>query len=206
MNRTRITAVALALGCALTLAGCANAQHGTSSTQTAGDAAAPMAAGMTMPDGSIMGEPPSSPIATDGQPSASALMICSAEVRADVTDVAALATPPVSTSMFVNHLYTCTYAMPMGQLVVSVKDLASAAATTTYFTDLRHRLSGAANMAGLGDGAFGTPDGTVVLRKDSHVLEVDASHLASVFGKQSEKRADFAYEIASDILGCWTGG
>ena len=207
MYRTRIMAAALTLACAMALAGCATSQHGESSAQTAADAAAPMAAGMTMPDGSIMGGPSASPVAaTDGQPSASALMICSEEVRSDVSKVAALATPPASMSMFADHLYTCTYTLPTGRLTVSVKDLTSPAATTSYFTDVRHRLTGSADLAGLGDGAFGTPAGTVVLRKDSHVLEVDASHLPAVFGKQSEKRADFAYEIASDILGCWTDG
>jgi hypothetical protein len=28
----------------------------------------------------------------------------------------------------------------------------------------------------------------------------------AVLGAQQSKRFDFAYEIASDILGCWTGG
>jgi hypothetical protein len=207
MNRTRITATAVAVVGTLALAGCASTQHSATSSNTGAKAGTPMAVGMTMPDRSIMGAgATSSPSAASATPSASARMVCTTEVRSDVTKVAALTTTPMTTSTFVDHLYTCTYALPMGSLIVSVKDLANLAATTTYFADVRPRLGTTATLAGLAEGAFGTPNGTVVLRKDSHVLEVDASHLPAVFGSQSEKRADFAYEIASDILGCWTNG
>lgn len=46
----------------------------------------------------------------------------------------------------------------------------------------------------------------MVLLKDSDTLTVDASRLPPVFGKQQSTRFDFAYELASDILGCWTEG
>ena len=36
-------------------------------------------------------------------------------------------------------------------------------------------------------------------------LRVDATGLPAVFGTQKQKRTDLAYEIASDVLGCWTG-
>lgn len=206
MNRTRITATALAIVGMLALAGCASSHRATSSNAGA-HPGAPMAAGMTMADGSIMGAAaPSSPSDVAAEPSASALMVCGTEIRSDVTMVAALTAAPRAASTFVDHLFSCTYSLPMGRFIVSVKDLASPAATTTYFTGVRRALGTTANVAGLTDGAFGTPTGTVVLRKDNHVLEVDASHLPAVFGDQAEKRSDFAYEIASDILGCWTNG
>ena len=48
------------------------------------------------------------------------------------------------------------------------------------------------------------PAGTVVVLKDSQTL--GRRHWASqVFGAQHQKRTDLAYEIASDVLGCWTG-
>ena len=208
MNRTRTAGLVLA-GAAL-LAGCATSKAATnSSPHPAVPAGASMSPGMTMPDGSIMGASstaaPSAGTNTD-RPSASATMICGTEVRNDITQVLALKTAPSSTSRFVDHLYTCTYRLPAGQLVISVKDLTDTPATSSYYTTLRHTLGNPATVAGLGQGAFGTRDGKLVLRKDSHVLQVDASGLPPVFGAQGEKRSDFAYEIASDILGCWTNG
>lgn len=208
MNRTRTTAALIALVGTLLLSGCASSRRAAPSANSGDNAGAPMTAGMRMPDGTIMGAATSTtpPVPAASMPSASALMVCSTEIRSDVAKVAALKAAPVATATFVDHLYTCTYTLPMGRFVVSVKDLDSAAATTTYFTDLRHRLGTTTTLAGLAEGSFGTADGKLALRKDSHVLEVDASGLPAVFGTQSEKRADFAYEIASDILGCWTNG
>ncbi|MGZ4558702.1 MAG: hypothetical protein ACXVXF_08540 [Mycobacteriaceae bacterium] len=59
--------------------------------------------------------------------------------------------------------------------------------------------------SGLGEQAYGTPRGTVVVLKDSQTLVVDATAMPSVFGSDQQKRTDLAYEIASDVLGCWTG-
>jgi hypothetical protein len=181
-----------------------SAPEGSSGGQPPGMSMSP---GMTMPDGSVMGAEDTGPSSApaDG-PSASALMVCSDEIRSDVTQVAALPTKPRATSMFKDHLYTCTYTLPMGALIVSVKDLDDSAATTAFFEKTRDSLGTTRSLAGLAQGAFGTNNGRVVLRKDNHVLSVDASQLPAVFGTQSQKRTDFAYEIASDILGCWTEG
>jgi hypothetical protein len=208
MNRTRTAGLVL-LGAAL-MAGCATSKAATnSSPHRPVPAGTSMSPGMRRPDGSIMGAgttaAPSAAAHTD-RPSASAAMICNSEVRNDIIQVLALKTAPHSTARFVDHLYTCTYRLPAGPLVISVKDLADAPATSRYYITLRHMLGNPAAVAGLGQGAFGTSDGKIVLRKDSHVLQVDASGLPAVFGAQSEKRSDFAYEIASDILGCWTNG
>ena len=45
----------------------------------------------------------------------------------------------------------------------------------------------------------------MVVVKDNETLTVDATGLPAVFGSQQQKRTDLAYEIASDVLGCWTG-
>ena len=50
-----------------------------------------------------------------------------------------------------------------------------------------------------------SPTGTVVVIKDSQTLTVDATGLPAVFGAEDQKRTDLAYEVASDVLGCWTG-
>jgi hypothetical protein len=47
-------------------------------------------------------------------------------------------------------------------------------------------------------------DGTVVFHKDAQVLTVDPTHLSTATGPHRLSRADLAYEIASDVIGCWS--
>jgi hypothetical protein len=91
-------------------------------------------------------------------------------------------------------------------LVISVKQSPDRAAAQTFFESGRSRTAGVKKLDGLGEGSYGANAGTVVLIKDNDVLTVDATRLPAVFGSQQSKRFDFAYEIASDILGCWTNG
>jgi hypothetical protein len=122
-----------------------------------------------------------------------------------VTSVLALKNAPATQSSWVDKKYTCTYHLPMGEFVLSVKESANASAAKAYTESLRTQLAGAKALAGLTDTAFADADGTLVLLKDNDTLTVDATALPAEFGDQHEKRTDFAYEIASDILGCWTG-
>ena len=57
----------------------------------------------------------------------------------------------------------------------------------------------------LGDDAFQTANGTLVVRKDHKVLEVDASKLPQKFSKLALKPADVTSTVAMTILKCWTG-
>lgn len=199
---TAVTGLALAVACSA----CGSSRSHDGPVRPAAEMS--MSPGMTMPDGSVMGAEGTmtSPTVRESEkPSASALMVCSDEIRNDVTQVAKLPMKPLATSSFADHLYTCVYTLPMGNLIVSVKDLDSTAATTAYFDTTRRSLGSTTRLDGLAQGAFGNSEGHVVLRKDNHVLSVDASRLPAVFGSQGQKRSDFAYEIASDILGCWTG-
>ena len=59
--------------------------------------------------------------------------------------------------------------------------------------------------AGLGQGAFRTSGGDVVVRKDWKVLLVDVSALPSQFGVPSTSATDVAYTVADVVLGCWDG-
>ncbi len=88
----------------------------------------------------------------------------------------------------------------------TVKGSGNPAAAKAYFTNHRATLGATETLDGLGQGSYGTKTGTVVLIKDSDTLTVDATRLPAVFGKEQSKRFDFAYELASDILGCWTNG
>ncbi len=146
-----------------------------------------------------------SPMAVSSStPSATALMVCGADIRDKVRQVLALASPPATSDSFADGRYTCTYRLPMGPLVLSVQQSASSAAANRFFAAERTRLAGD-TLPGLGEAAFGTGNGTVLVVKDSETLTVNANGLPVVFGSQRQRRTDLAYEIASDVLGCWTG-
>ena len=66
-------------------------------------------------------------------------------------------------------------------MALSVKELSSWAQTYAYF-DARHPTGQARTLQGLGQGAFQTTDGSVVVRKDWKVLLVDSSGLPAQFG------------------------
>lgn len=187
--------------CALA-AGCASANAAVPAGHTAAapsrPAAAPTASSMAMPAAAA---------GADG-PSAAALMVCGSETAGNVTTALALPSAPKTTASWSDQLYTCTYRLPSGSLVLSVKDLSDTAAGNAYFqAAVRQRptarpLTGA---LGLGDPGYETPQGAVIILKDAKTLLVDATSLPAASGPAKLSRSDLAYEIATDILGCWNG-
>lgn len=182
---------------------------GSAGTPTAGRATAavtaPMSPGMVMPDGTTMGAQPPADDTAGPRPPALAVMVCGDEIRGDVAEVLKLATAPSATSTFVDQVYVCTYRLPMGPLVLSVKESPNAKAALSYYQAYREKIGSTTDVAGLGEHAYHTPDGTVGLVKDNLTLIVDATGLPAQFGAEDQKRTDLAYEVASVILGCWTG-
>ncbi|MEP7180042.1 MAG: hypothetical protein ABI775_13220, partial [Pseudonocardiales bacterium] len=188
------------------LAGCATSQAATQTRPKTLSPGAAMTPGMIMPDGSTMGAAaPSASKAAQEKPSDSAAMVCAAETRSAIKTILVIKQVPAGTATYADHLFTCTYKLAMGPLILSVKESPDRPSTDSYYTALRQAFSNTENVDGLGEAAWGTKDGTVVLRKDNDVLRVDATGLPAEFGAQHSKRNDFAYEIASNILGCWTG-
>ena len=55
-----------------------------------------------------------------------------------------------------------------------------------------------------GDETFESSDGVVSFAKDDKTLTVDARGLSGRALPAGQSRRDTAYQIASDILGCWT--
>jgi hypothetical protein len=183
----------LGLAAALLLAGCATApaQRSSGGSVTAG-APAPMA------------------MATGGHevsaaPSAAAKMVCGDDIRSKVRQILKLPAAPKTEDSWADQLYTCTYRLPMGPMVLSVKQSAGKAAAAGYFSNLRPTLGSTETLQGLGERSYGTGTGVVVVIKDDQTLTVDTTGLPSVFGPDRQRRADLAYEVASDVLGCWTG-
>ena len=186
---------------ALLLAGCASSRAATGPERSgAGSASSATASSATA--SSAMAMAPGGATAT--KPSATALMVCGNDIRGKVQQVLRLAAPPATTDGFVDGRYSCSYQLPPGPLVLSVQQSPSATAADSFFAGERVRLRGD-GLPGLGEAAFGTGAGTVMVVKDNETLTVDATGLPAVFGSQQQKRTDLAYEIASDVLGCWTG-
>ncbi|MYV89210.1 hypothetical protein [Streptomyces sp. SID1034] len=140
-------------------------------------------------------------------PSASALMVCGPEIRSDVVKILAPPHAPTTTTTWTDHLYTCTYHLPGGQLVLSVKESPNTASADAYFQSLRKQLGTTTQLTaaqGLGNPGYESESGTVVILKDGKTLRVDATGMPTASGPHQLSRADLAYEIASDILGCWS--
>jgi hypothetical protein len=78
-------------------------------------------------------------------------------------------------------MYSCQYVYPAGEMVLSVKVLPDAAATTGYYTAAQHAAAGVSPLPGLGDAAFAGQAGSTVVRKDFKVRTVDVSKLPEQF-------------------------
>ena len=143
--------------------------------------------------------------ASTGKPPASAAMICDADIKSKVREALSLAGPPSTEWRWSNGVYTCDYQLPMGRMSLQVTVLAGARQARTLFNADRARTPGARPLAGLGERAIGTENGTVLVLKDNQILVVDTTRLPPEFGANGQRRTDLAYEVASDVMGCWTG-
>ena len=132
-------------------------------------------------------------------------MVCTKEARGEVAGVLGVKPTTVTKPTWVDHLYSCTYQYPSGSFTVSVKQLADRPTTISYFDELGTTLSRLPDNVPMGDGAFLTASGSMIVRKDNNVLEVDASKLPAKFSKLKLTPADVASSVAMTILGCWNG-
>ncbi|HEX8081527.1 MAG TPA: hypothetical protein VF557_15050 [Jatrophihabitans sp.] len=160
-----------------------------------------MAAGETMAGHS---HPAKSAQPTAGsEPSAAAKMVCSGRVPDTVRTVLKLSAPAPTSTSWQDQLYTCTYTLPMGKMVLSVKESASKPAARDYFQALRAKLGDTGPLLGVGEQAYATKTGTAVVLKDNMTLRVDTTALPPVFGPQQQRRTDLAYQMATIVMGCW---
>lgn len=111
----------------------------------------------------------------------------------------------VSTPTWVDHLYSCRYGYTSGSMVLSIKELSSWAQTFAYFKNLGAQMGNARSLANLGQGAFQTTNGSVVVRKDWKILLVDITGLPAQFGVPPTSSGDVAVTVSDVILGCWAG-
>jgi hypothetical protein len=132
-------------------------------------------------------------------------MVCAGEAQHDIAGVLAIKPTVVTKATWIDHLYSCTYRYSNGSFTVSVKQLPDRPSTVNYFTELGTTLSRLPDNVPMGDGAFLTTSGSMVVRKDNNVLEVDPSKLPARFTKLHLSPADVASSVAMTILGCWKG-
>ena len=133
-------------------------------------------------------------------------MPCSAEARHNIAKILGLAQDPKGGSSWAGQLFSCTYALPEGNFVMSVKVLTSSTAANAQAVTLAKTL-GAVPIEGLpnlGLPGYRSAAGDVVFAKDNMVLRVDATNLADKVGTQGIARSNFAYEMATTILACWS--
>jgi hypothetical protein len=138
-------------------------------------------------------------------PSESAQMICATEAQRDIAESLGVTPTRVTTPTWVDHVYSCTYEYPNGSFTMSVKEMDNLAQTKAYFDELGTKLGRQPGSIALGQGAFATTNGSMVVRKDFKVLLVDISKLPDQFGQPPQKRSDVALSAAAVLMSCWTG-
>ncbi len=191
--------LALAGAALIVLAGC-----GAPAAQLG--AAAAQATSVQPGPGAASSAPSTSGTAAGSTPSAAAQMICGDETKTNLASSLALPGPPQSADSWSDQLYTCTYALPAGQLVLSVKESESPASARAYFDALQKTLGSAEaieGLANLGLPAYKTADGNVVFVKDNMTLQVNGTGLTGTVGPHAVSRTELSFEVATAILGCW---
>jgi hypothetical protein len=169
---------AAAVGFALLATGCASAGSSAQSTGAAG--------------------------AGDEAPATATTMICQTEAAQKI-DSAVGVEATVSISTWSGHVYSCTYRYPSGSMQLSVKELSNLTQTDAYYHQLGVRMGDTGAVPNLGQGAFHTTNGSIVVRKDSKVLLVDVTGLPAQFGQPPTTSGNVALTVADVILACWSG-
>ncbi|MCU1667975.1 MAG: hypothetical protein JWP40_902 [Blastococcus sp.] len=136
---------------------------------------------------------------------ATAKMICSEDIKGKVQQALRLETPPATHDSWVDDVYTCRYSLPMGEMSLSDRVFPDAGAARAHLAVTRSQDGAAQSLAGLGQQAYGSSRGLAVVLKDNQILTVDTTGLPDRFGATDQRRSDLAVEVASDVLGCWTG-
>jgi hypothetical protein len=144
------------------------------------------------------------PLPAGAQPSELAKQVCQETARKDI-ESALGETATVTTPTWEDHLYSCRYDYPAGSIGLSIKELSSWDETLAYYNGLAKTMGKDRDLQGLGQGAFQTSDGSVVVRKDWKVLLVDISHLPPKFGVPPTASGYVAVTVGDVILNCWAG-
>ena len=147
------------------------------------------------------------PVLTVGSaPSTSSKMICG-EAKGDIANALGVKPAQVTTPTWTDDVYSCTYVYPDGSITLSVKEVNGIPAAASYFRGLKTTLGvePGAIAPELGQGAFVSKGGGLVVQKDNKVLTIDVTKLPAHFGTPPQSPAEVATAIGGVIMGCWTG-
>jgi hypothetical protein len=111
----------------------------------------------------------------------------------------------VTRDTWADGTYVCRYTLPMGEMTLSDQVFPDAATARGRMATRQADDGSARTLPGLGQQAYGSDRGIAVVLKDDQILTVDTTDLPERFGVNDQRRTDLAYEVASDVLGCWTG-
>jgi hypothetical protein len=139
-------------------------------------------------------------------PPDAAQMVCSDEIRRQVSGALGLDSTPTPQSTWTDHVYTCTYAVPLGTLVLTVTVAPSVDAAGAQLDVLRAQLGAADPEQGFGERAYSAPAGVLVAVKDNLVLTIDATALPDDLGAGHQRRIDVIRLLAAGVFACWIGG
>lgn len=141
-------------------------------------------------------------------PSQAAQMVCGTSVRQTIVSTLHPSGLPVPASTWSDHVFTCRYSLADGPLVLRVTESADIPTAMRYSETARAAAAPTepiTGLANLGLPAYRNDRGVVIFTKDAMTLEVDASQLPSQLGSQHITSSDFAYQLATNVLACWTG-
>jgi hypothetical protein len=128
--------------------------------------------------------------------------VCEPMVRDSVPATVGLPLAAEPVSDVRGDTFTCRYAFADGTLDLSVRDLHTVSQARKYFRGLRGQEGVEDALTGLAEGGFTKADGSVVAMKDAMILTVDVTALPPT----RVDRTGIATDLASTVLGCWTGG
>ena len=154
----------------------------------------------------VSGAPEASAAATASAPSEAAKMVCADEAKQTVKTIVGTTDLPVPRDSWDGSNYTCSYPLASGEFVMTVTEAADDAGAVAFAAQLATTLAATpiTGLSNLGLPGYRSGDGSVVFAKDNMTLHVDATALTGAVGPEKISPSDFAYQMATTILGCWT--
>jgi hypothetical protein len=138
----------------------------------------------------------------------SARQFCNARARREVSTSLGVSMVQTPRAHADEHRYACTYAFAGGRIEMSVSKLASEQAARARLVTIAQARGRRPEPPMLGEEleAFVTTDGSMVVRKDRQILEVDVRGLPEQFGRPRQARSVIALAVAVTTLGHWVPG
>lgn len=139
-------------------------------------------------------------------PSEAAKMVCADQAKQTVKTITGAPTLPVPEDGWDGSAYTCRYPLQAGDFIMTVTEAPDNTSAQAFARALAASMAAAPieGLANLGLPGYRSSDGVVVFAKDNMTLQVDATRLAGPVGPEKTSPSDFAYQMATTILGCWT--